>query len=199
MAWAPGRNQFDPVGKTTFASSCDVAKAYLAKAGITYANRAAPRGTVARVEIGAQSIDSFDGVGLPKAAFKAQSEAWGQTAGAALKAAGYPTKAESGQVNKPLVVAILSLLMIIAAMVYGPIAAMLVELFPARIRYTSMSLPYHIGNGWFGGFLPTTAFAMSAAPGTSYFGLWYPVVIAAVAVVVGGLFLRETRGTDISV
>jgi hypothetical protein len=191
--------QFDPVGKTTFASSCDVAKSYLAKAGITYANRSAPPGSLARVEIGGQSIDSFNGVGLAKKDFKAKSDAWGQGAGAALRAAGYPAKADAAQVDKPMVVGVLLLLMIIAAMIYGPIAAMLVELFPARIRYTSMSLPYHIGNGWFGGFLPTTAFAMSAATGDIYYGLWYPVAVTAIAVVVGSLFLPETNKRDISV
>jgi hypothetical protein len=190
--------QFDPVGKASFASSCDIAKSYLAKAGVSYANKPAPAGAVARVEIGAQSIDSFDGRNLPKQDLKAQGEAWGNGVGAALKAAGYPARADPAEVNKPLVVAILWLLVIYVTMVYGPIAAMLVEMFPTRIRYTSMSLPYHIGKGWFGGFLPTTAFAMSAASVNIYFGLWYPVVDPAATVVIGGLFLRETRGADIN-
>ena len=117
--------------------------------------------------------------------------------GEVLAEAGYPPKADPAQVHKLAVVAILTLLVIYVTMVYGPIAAMLVEMFPTRIRYTSMSLPYHIGNGWFGGFLPTTAFAMVAATGNIYYGLWYPVVIAAVTFVIGMLFVRETRHVDI--
>ena len=113
------------------------------------------------------------------------------------KAAGYPAKAESAKVHKPLVVALLTLLVLYATMVYGPIAAMLVELFPTNIRYTSMSLPYHVGNGWFGGFLPTTTFAITAATGNIYAGLWYPIVIAGATAVIGLVFLRETRGVDI--
>jgi hypothetical protein len=110
----------------------------------------------------------------------------------ALTAAGYPDKADPATINKPMVVLILFVLVVFVTMVYGPIAALLVELFPARIRYSAMSLPYHIGNGWFGGFLPTTAFAMVAATGDIYYGLWYPVVAAAVALVIGLLFLPET-------
>ena len=106
--------------------------------------------------------------------------------------AGYPAKADPAQVNKPLVIAILFYLVFLVTMVYGPIAAMLVELFPSRIRYTSMSLPYHIGNGWFGGFLPTVSFAMVAATGDIYFGLWYPIGVAVMTLVVGMLFLPET-------
>ena len=111
---------------------------------------------------------------------------------AALDAAGYPAKADPAAIDKPLVVAILFLLALYVTMVYGPIAALLVELFPTRIRYTSMSLPYHIGNGWFGGFLPTLAFAMVAATGDIYYGLWYPIVVALVTLVAGILFLPET-------
>jgi hypothetical protein len=110
----------------------------------------------------------------------------------ALTAAGYPERADPAQVNKPLVVLILFILVLYVTMVYGPIAALLVELFPTRIRYTSMSLPYHIGNGWFGGFLPTTAFAMVAATGNIYYGLWYPIVVALLTVVIGLFFLPET-------
>ncbi|ATQ43565.1 MFS transporter [Caulobacter mirabilis] len=189
--------QFDPVGKTVFNTSCDLAKSYLAKAGITYQNQAAPAGSLARVQIGDRVLPSFAGDKMDKAGFKDRKAVWEKDLGAALKAAGYPAKADSALVNKPLVVAILTLLVIYVTMVYGPIAAMLVELFPTNIRYTSMSLPYHIGNGWFGGFLPTTAFAMVAATGDIYYGLWYPVVIAAVTVVVGMLFLRETKDVDI--
>ena len=189
--------QFDPVGKTVFNSSCDLAKSYLAKAGVTYTNQAAPAGTLAQVKIGDQTLTAFDGKGLEKAAFKAQKTEWDTGLGAALKAAGYPAKADSALVDRPKVIGILFLLVIYVTMVYGPIAAMLVEMFPTNIRYTSMSLPYHIGNGWFGGFLPTTAFAMVAATGNIYYGLWYPIVVASVTAVIGILFLKETKDVDI--
>jgi predicted MFS family arabinose efflux permease len=189
--------QFDPVGKTAFTSSCDVAKSALAGAGITYENQAAAPGSTAVVRIGEAEIAGFDGKALDKAAFAERKGAWTKELSAALHAAGYPESADPAQVNKPMVVALLFLLMLYVTMVYGPVAAALVEMFPARIRYTSMSLPYHIGNGWFGGFLPTTAFAMVAATGNIYYGLWYPIVIAAFTVVVGALFLREMRGANI--
>jgi predicted MFS family arabinose efflux permease len=189
--------QFDPVGKQVFASSCDLAKAALANAGVPYANQAAPPGSTAVVRIGPTQIASFKGQGLPAPELKARKAAWTKTLGDALKAAGYPAKADPAKINKPLVVALLWLLVLYVTMVYGPIAAALVEMFPARIRYTSMSLPYHIGNGWFGGFLPTTAFAMVAATGNIYYGLWYPVVIAAVTFVVGLLLVKEMRGASI--
>ncbi|WP_292068030.1 MFS transporter [Brevundimonas sp. UBA7664] len=189
--------QFDPVGKTVFDSACDLAKSYLAKAGVTYANVAAPAGSVAEVRIGETVVTSFDGAALPRAEFKTRKTEWEAGLGAALAAAGYPAKADSALVNKPLVVAILFLLVMYVTMVYGPIAAALVEMFPTSIRYTSMSLPYHIGNGWFGGFLPTTAFAMVAATGNIYYGLWYPVVVALVTVVVGVLFIRDRKDVDI--
>ena len=189
--------QFDPVGKTVFNSSCDLAKSYLAKAGVTYTNQAAPSGTLAQVKIGSETLTAFDGKGLDKAAFKAQKTEWETGLGAALKSAGYPAKADSALVDRPKVIGILFLLVIYVTMVYGPIAAMLVEMFPTNIRYTSMSLPYHIGNGWFGGFLPTTAFAMVAATGNIYYGLWYPIVVASVTAVIGILFLKETKDVDI--
>jgi MFS family permease len=189
--------QFDPIGKTVFNRSCDLAKSYLAKAGVTYSNEVAPAGSVAQVRIGQTVIASFPGHTLDKAAFKARKTAWDKQVGAALATAGYPAKADEALVNKPLVVAILTILVLYVTMVYGPIAAMLVELFPTNIRYTSMSLPYHIGNGWFGGFLPTTAFAMVAATGNIYYGLWYPIVVAGVTAVVGILFLKETKDVDI--
>jgi MFS family permease len=189
--------QFDPVGKKTFASSCDLAKSALANAGVSYANQAAPAGAVAAVHIGGVTLPSFKGEALPAAALKTQKAAWTKTLAAALKTAGYPAKADPAKMNKPLTVALLWLLVLYVTMVYGPIAAALVEMFPARIRYTSMSLPYHVGNGWFGGFLPTTAFAMVAATGNIYYGLWYPVVVAALTFVVGLLFVREMRGARI--
>ena len=152
--------QFDPVGKTVFNHSCDLAKSYLAKAGVTYTNVEAPAGTVAEVRIGDQAVvPSFRGEALPAADFAAQKKTWDASLGEALSGVGYPLKAASDEVNKPMVVAILFILVLYVTMVYGPIAAALVEMFPTSIRYTSMSLPYHIGNGWFGGFLPPTALA----------------------------------------
>ena len=189
--------QFDPIGKTVFNTSCDLAKSYLAKAGVTYTNAVAPAGAVAEVRIGETVLPSFAGDALDKAEFAARKKSWEAELGAALTTAGYPAKADSALVNKSLVVGILTLLVIYVTMVYGPIAAMLVEMFPTNIRYTSMSLPYHIGNGWFGGFLPTTAFAMVAATGNIYYGLWYPIVVAGVTAVIGILFLKETKDVDI--
>ena len=190
--------QFDPVGKRTFKSSCDIAKAWLAKRAIPYRNEAAPAGTVASVKIGsATAIPSFDGRTLAAADFKAQTGAFDKAMGDGIKAAGYPAAADMSKVNVPMVVFLLFVLALYVTIVYAPMAAWLVELFPARIRYTSMSLPYHIGNGWFGGFLPTIAFAMVAATGDIYYGLWYPIVIAVMTAVIGTLFMPETKDRDI--
>ncbi|ALN78331.1 MFS transporter [Lysobacter antibioticus] len=190
--------QFDPVGKATFKQSCDIIKSALAKKGIPYVNAAGPAGSVATVSIGGASLSSFEGESLDSAAFKTQSEAFGKQLTEALQTAGYPAKADPAQINKPMVIALLTFLVLLVTMVYGPIAAWLVELFPTRIRYTSMSLPYHIGNGWFGGFLPFTAFAIVAATGNIYSGLWYPIIVAAMTVVIGALFLPETKDRDIT-
>ena len=185
--------QFDPIGKNKFdARSCDVAKAYLAKASVSYENIEAPAGTIASIRIGNQVMSGVDVNAVSGDARKAAITAFQDRTKAALTAVGYPSKADPAQVNKPLVIGILVLLVLYVTMVYGPIAALLVELFPTRIRYTSMSLPYHIGNGWLGGFLPTTAFAMVAATGNIYYGLWYPVTVAVVTLVAGLLFLPET-------
>jgi len=188
--------QFDPVGKKTFSNSCDVAKTALAKAGVPYMNEAAPAGTVASVRIGVGSdavvVPSFRGEDMPKTDFKPATEAFGAALKQELKMAGYPGKADLTQVNYPMVVALCTWLMLLVAMVYGPIAAWLVELFPARVRYTSMSLPYHLGNGWFGGFLPTISFALVAASGNIYQGLWYPIIVAAITAVIGAFALHET-------
>ena len=190
--------QFDPVGKKVFTSSCDIAKAALAKSGVTYSNQDAPAGTVAHIQVGEATVEAFEGGGMDAAAFKARSGEFGKALSADLTAAGYPEKADPARINKPMLLVLLSLLVIYVTMVYGPIAAWLVELFPTRIRYTSMSLPYHIGNGWFGGFLPTIAFAMVVASGNIYQGLWYPIVIAAMTLVIGTLFLPETKDVDIT-
>lgn len=183
--------QFDPVGKNKFdARSCDIAKSFLAKNGINYTNIEAPAGTIATVRIGGQSFTAPDPAKVTGAERAAAITAYQDQLKTAITAAGYPTKAEG--MNKAKVVLILWFMVILVTMVYGPIAALLVELFPSRIRYTSMSLPYHIGNGWFGGFLPTTAFAMVAATGNIYYGLWYPVVLAAITLAIGIVFLPET-------
>jgi MFS family permease len=190
--------QFDPVGKRKFTSSCDVAKGWLAKKAIPYKNEAAPAGTVASVKVGnATVVPSFEGLTLAAGDFKTQYAAFDKAMGDAIKAAGYPAAADMSRVNIPMVIFLLFLLALYVTIVYAPIAAWLVELFPARIRYTSMSLPYHIGNGWFGGFLPTIAFAMVAATGDIYYGLWYPITIAVMTAVVGTLFMPETKDRDI--
>jgi len=189
--------QFDPIGRKTFKNSCDVAKSALARGGVPYANERAPAGTVASVRVGSATIASFEGTALDDAAFKARSTDFADTLTKALADAGYPTRADPAAINRPMLLVLLTILVFYVTMVYGPIAAWLVEMFPTRIRYTSMSLPYHIGNGWFGGFLPTTAFAIVALTGNIYSGLWYPVIVALVTVIVGALFLPETKDVDI--
>lgn len=202
--------QFDPIGKNKFDSkSCDIVKSYLAKNAISYQVIDAPAGTIASVKIGDKIIVAPDPSKLEGDAKGAAIKAFSGDVIATLESAGYPVKdnpkaatdpkaakkilfADPTQINKPAVVAILFYLVLLVTMVYGPIAALLVELFPSRIRYTSMSLPYHIGNGWFGGFLPTTAFAMVAATGDIYYGLWYPIIVAGLTLVAGILFLPET-------
>jgi predicted MFS family arabinose efflux permease len=185
--------QFDPIGKNKFDStSCDIAKSFLAKAGVSYNRVDAPSGAVAEIRTGATTLTAPDPKVVTGKDRKDAITKFQAAAKTALTAAGYPEKADPATVNKPMVVLILFILVVYVTMVYGPIAALLVELFPARIRYSAMSLPYHIGNGWFGGFLPTTAFAMVAATGNIYYGLWYPVVIAGVALVIGVFFLPET-------
>jgi len=145
-----------------------------------------------------RDLDGFEGAALDEAAFKTRAADFGAALTKALADAGYPAKADPAAINAPMLLLLLTILVIYVTMVYGPIAAWLVELFPTRIRYTSMSLPYHIGNGWFGGFLPTTAFAIVALTGNIYSGLWYPVIVALVTVIVGTLFLPETKDVDIS-
>lgn len=189
--------QFNPVGTTEFTSSCDIAKSFLARHSVNYDNRPAAAGSVAEVKIGDRTIVSLEGGGLNGEEFKRRTEEFNARMGEAVTAAGYPAKADPAHINQPMVVLLLTLLVIFATMVYGPIAAILVEMFPTRIRYTSMSLPYHIGNGWFGGFLPPMAFAMVAATGNIYYGLWYPIAIAAMTLVIGALFIRETKDVDI--
>jgi MFS family permease len=190
--------QFDPVGKKVFKDSCDITKSALTKGGVPYTNQVAPAGTVASVKVGSTVIPSFEGASLDAATFKTQSDAFGKQLSDALKAAGYPAKADPEQVNWPMLLLLLTILVTYVTMVYGPIAAWLVELFPTRIRYSSLSLPYHIGNGWFGGFLPTVSFALVAFSGDIYYGLWYTVIVAVMTLVIGTLFLRETKDVDIT-
>ncbi|WP_248799687.1 MFS transporter [Pseudomonas sp. MWU13-2105] len=173
--------QFDPVGKARFDSPCDKVKTFLVKQGLPYSSQAAAPGTDVMVSVGEQKISGFD-----EAAMRA-----------AITAAGYPAKADSAAVNEPMVVLLIVLLILIATMTYGPLAAVMVELFPTRIRYTSMSLPYHIGNGWFGGFLPTVSFALVVYTGDIFYGLWYPVLVTGVSLVVGLFCLKETKGVDL--
>ena len=181
--------QFDPIGKKTFKSSCDQVKSILAKKAIPYLNEAAPAGTLASMRVGSVVVQSFNG-NDPAVDFKAKNKELAAAITEATKM--YPAKADMSRVNTPMVVLLLVILVIYVTMVYAPIGAWLVELFPARIRYTSMSLPYHIGNGWFGGFLPTVAFALVAATGDIYYGLWYPIIIALMTFVVGSLLMKDT-------
>jgi MFS family permease len=182
--------QFDPIGKTKFTSSCDIAKGTLAAAGVPYRNQAGDG--AARIRIGAKEIASKEAMTPP------ERKAFDTEVKATLKQAGYPASAVTAKIDVPRGILILLLLMTGAAALYGPQAAALVELFPTRIRYSALSLPYHIGNGWFGGFLPATAFAIVAATGDIYAGLWYPVTLAAIGFVVTLIFLPETRGRDIA-
>ena len=183
------RLQFDPVGKSKFTSPCDIAKLALVKKGIPYLNVAGPSGAAA-IKIGDKTVPSYDGTAADA---KAKAEVFVKDLGDALKAAGYPAKSPIDRVNWS-VVGLLWILMLYVTMVYGPIAAMLVEMFPTRFRYSAMSLPYHIGNGWFGGFLPFISVAIVASTGDIYSGLWYPIIIAAATFVIGALFVSETRG-----
>ncbi|MDF1484473.1 MFS transporter [Ramlibacter sp. H39-3-26] len=193
--------QGNPVAREIdFKSSCDIAKRYLVQNSVSYENIAGPAGVPAVVKIGDKTINAPVG-NVVNLKFDEDSSkaiaAFKKTVADELKAHGYPTKADPAKMNKPMMVLVLFYLVLLVTMVYGPIAAMLVELFPTRIRYTSMSLPYHIGNGWFGGLLPTTSFAIVASTGSMYSGLWYPIVIAAATLVIGALFIRETKDVDI--
>ncbi len=189
--------QFNPTGTVKFTSSCDIAKQVLAGASVSYDNVVGPAGVPATIKIGETVIPSYSSKGLPADEAKKKDAAFKKLVADDLKIAGYPTKADPAKIDKFMVIAILSYLVLLVTMVYGPIAAMLVEMFPTRIRYTSMSLPYHIGNGWFGGLLPTTAFAIVAQTGNMYNGLWYPIIIAGMTVVIGTLFIKETKDVDI--
>ncbi|MHA6892390.1 MFS transporter [Ralstonia pseudosolanacearum] len=195
--------QGSPIAREVdFRSSCDIAKRTLAQSSASYEAEDAPAGTIASVTIAGREIASLnasrtaDGQNFDADSKKKIAD-FKKSVSDALKAANYPSKADPAQMNTVMVLVILVILVIYVTMVYGPIAAMLVELFPTRIRYTSMSLPYHIGNGWFGGLLPTISFALVAQHGNIYYGLWYPIWIAAITFVIGALFVRETKDVDI--
>jgi MFS family permease len=177
--------QFNPVGIAKFTTSCDIAKSALVTRSVNYANQESPKGTPAVVKVGDDTIP----VATPNFA---------QVLTAAIAKHGYPAKADPNEINKFMTVVMLTILVIYVTLVYGPIAAWLVEMFPTRIRYSGLSLPYHIGNGWFGGFLPATVFAIVAATGNIYSGLWYPVIVAAMSFVVALIFLPETKDVDLS-
>ena len=177
--------QFNPVGTTKFTSSCDIVKSALVARSVNYQNEAAPPGTTAVVKIGDQAIP-------------ANTPNFAQVLGQAITAHGYPAGADPNEISYVPAIILLTILVIYVTLVYAPIAAWLVELFPTRIRYSGLSLPYHIGNGWFGGFLPATAFAIVAATGNIYSGLWYPIGVAAMSFVIGLIFLPETKDVDIT-
>jgi hypothetical protein len=184
--------QFDPVGKAQFRTACDILKSTLTESGVGYRNVLAPAGALAYATVGAARVASADGRGLTNTALKAlKAQISGKLKGA-LSSAGYPLKANPKQTNTIEIFAILFVLAIGATALYGPQAACLVELFPTRVRYTALSLPYHIGTGWVGGFLPTTAYAMAVGSGDLFQGLWFPIVATSIAIVTALLFLPET-------
>jgi MFS family permease len=177
--------QFKATGTEKFTTGCDIIKSALVNLSVNYNNVSAPAGTKASVQIGDQTI----GADTPNVA---------AAIAGAVKSHGYPASADTNDINYVMTVVMLVILVVYVTMVYGPIAAWLVELFPTRIRYSGLSLPYHIGNGWFGGFLPATVFAIVAATGNIYSGLWYPIGVAAMSFVVALIFLPETKDVDIT-
>jgi MFS family permease len=191
--------QFDPIGRQRFVKSCDVAKGALARAGVPYTTEPTAPGSLAVVHIGGSGkastdVPAFEGVQLPADRLRQESSAFTAHLNRALTSAGYPVKADPSRINYPMVLLMLLILMVYVTLVTAPMAAWLVELFPARVRYTSLSLPYHIGAGWFGGFQPAVAFTLVAITGDIYSGLWYPVIVAAVTAVAGVCLLPETAG-----
>jgi len=184
--------QFDILGQAKYVSSCDIAKSALTKAGVAYRNEAASDGAYAHVHIGTQDVESPDGHAMNAADLAAAKKDFDVRLQSALKAAGYPAKADPNAVDIPRAFIVLMIFGLAAAALYAPQAAALVELFPTRIRYSALSVPYHIGVGWFGGFLPATAFAIVAATGNIYAGLWYPAIVASIGFFVTLLFLPET-------
>jgi len=190
--------QFNLTGTSKFTTPCDIAKSRLVALSVAYSSETAAKGAPATVRVGDVSIGLPDLTGKSAAETDAAVKAFGAQIGAAIQKAGYPTKADPDAINKPMIVLLSFLLVFCLTMAYGPVAALLVELFPARIRYSSLSLPYHIGTGWFGGLAPTIAFALVAWNGDIYFGLWFPVIVAGATAVIGMLLIRETKDVDIS-
>ncbi|MGZ3404244.1 MAG: MFS transporter [Phenylobacterium sp.] len=189
--------QFDPIGKASFTSSCDIAKNALANAGVSYRTEPGPPGQPAMVRVGMATIPSLDARGAPKDVAKVIKTTVEGHIKDGLAQAGYPAKADPGRMNLAGALGVLLVFVVAATALYGPIAACLVELFPTRIRYTAMSLPYNIGTGWIGGFVPFTAFAIVAAVGDIYAGLWYPFAFTLISVVTCLFLLPETRGRDL--
>ncbi len=189
--------QFDLIGKAKFDTSCDIAKSALANAGVSYRNEAAPEGSFAHVQVGNAAVASPDGRNLNPTDLAAARKNFESRLSAALSAAGYPPKADPGRVDFPRALEILMIFIVAATALYAPQAAALVELFPTRIRYTALSVPYHIGVGWFGGFLPALSFAIVTATGNIYAGLWYPIIIAGIGFIVTLFFIPETRRRQI--
>jgi hypothetical protein len=190
--------QFDITGKARYATACDLAKSALSNAGVSYANQPAPAGAAATVKIGDTIVPSRDGSGLSASALKAAQADVQKRLLTALEAAGYPAKADPARVNFWGLLGVMMVFVIACTALYGPIATALVELFPARIRYTALSLPYHVGTGWVGGFVPVSAFAIVTATGNIYAGLWYPVIFTAISVFTLPFLVPETRGRSIS-
>jgi len=186
--------QFDITGKAAFASSCDIAKSALSNAGISYRNEAAPSGALAQVRIGETLVPSVEAAGQDPAHLKATKAAVAGKLKAALVKAGYPAKADPARVNFLGLLGVLTVFTIACTALFGPMAACLVETFPTRVRYTAMSLPYHVGTGWIGGFVPFTAFAIVTATGNIYAGLWYPAIFTGLSVLTLPLLLKETSG-----
>ncbi len=190
--------QFDVTGKARYVTACDLAKTVLSNAGISYANRPAPAGAIATVKIGNTVVPSREGSGLAAPALKAAQADVQKRLLKALETAGYPAKADPAHVNFWGLLGVMMVFVLACTALYGPIASALVELFPARIRYTALSLPYHVGTGWVGGFVPVSAFAIVTATGNIYAGLWYPVIFTALSVVTLPFLVPETRGRSIS-
>ncbi|MGH6888023.1 MAG: MFS transporter [Rhizomicrobium sp.] len=190
--------QFNLIGKAKFATSCDLAKGALASAGVPYRNQAAPAGTPARIAVGGTIVESPNGRSLGSAAFATARSRFAHRLKAALQSAGYPAAADSGRLDVARTLGILLIFIVAAAALYGPQAAALVELFPTRIRYSALSLPYHIGVGWFGGFLPVISYAIVVATGNIYAGLWYPTIVAGIGFLVALFYLPETRQREIA-
>ena len=189
--------QFDPVGQAAFVSSCDIAKSTLARRGVSYTNESAAPGMAAFIMIGDRRVTSVEGRGMTPEELASARAGFEAMLTSVLAEAGYPEEADPEEVNAFLVGAIIMVMVTFVVMVFAPMATMAIEIFPTRIRYSALSLPYHIGSGWFGGFLPAIAFAMVAANGNIYFGLWYPVIVAGIGAVILAFLLTETKDRDI--